>query len=325
MIDQGLILGHIVSENGLEVDKAKIDVIKSLPYPRSVREVRSFLGHAGFYKRFIKDFSKISRPLCELLHKDVEFVFSKECKQAFDTLKEMLVTSQVIQPPDWNLPFHIMCDASNHAVGAVLGQRKDKVSCMIYYASKFLDPAQRNYSTTEKELLAIVFALNKFRQYLHGTKVIVFSNHAALKYLMTKKDAKPRLIRWVLLLQEFDLEIRDKSGKHNLVADHLSRFINNDEPMPLNDMFLDENLFAAQVTTPWYADIVNYLITNNFPSDLSRARKERSKKESRHYVWDEPYLWKYGANQIIRRCVDMSEVPSILDFCHAQACGGHFG
>ncbi|KAK1427528.1 hypothetical protein QVD17_16215 [Tagetes erecta] len=325
MVDQGLILGHIVSEKGIEVDKAKIDVIKTLPYPKSVREVRSFLGHAGFYRRFIKDFSKISQPLCELLQKDVEFIFSKECEKAFDTLKDMLVTSPIIQPPDWNIPFEIMCDASNYAVGAVLGQRKDKVPYVIYYASKTLDTAQRNYSTTEKELLAIVFALDKFRQYLLGTKVIVYSDHAALKYLMTKKDAKPRLIRWVLLLQEFDLEIRDKSGKHNLVADHLSRIINNDEPIPLSDQFPDENLFAMQITAPWYADIVNYLITNTFPSDLSRAQKEKIKKEAKHYVWDEPYLWKYGADQVIRRCVDLSEVPAILDFCHSQACGGHFG
>ena len=194
MVDQGLILGHIVSSKGLEVDKAKIDVIKTLPYPNSVREVRSFLGHAGFYRRFIKDFSKISRPMCHLLEKDVEFEFSDECKKAFDTIRALLISTPVIQPPDWSLPFEIMCDASNHSVGAVLGQRKDRVPHVIYYASKALNAAQKNYTTTEKELLAIVYALDKFRQYLLGTKVIVFSDHAAIRYLMTKKDAKPRLI-----------------------------------------------------------------------------------------------------------------------------------
>ncbi|KAI3782657.1 hypothetical protein L2E82_12710 [Cichorium intybus] len=325
MVDQGLILGHVVSAKGLEVDKAKIDVIKTLPYPKCVREVRSFLGHAGFYRRFIKDFSKISRPMCELLQKDVEFEFSNACKQSFETLKNLLVSTPIIQPPDWSLPFEIMCDASNHAVGAVLGQKKDKVPHVIYYASKTLDPTQSNYSTTEKELLAIIFALEKFRQYLLGTKVIVFSDHAALKYLMTKKDAKPRLIRWVLLLQEFDLEIRDKSGKQNLVADHLSRIINNEEPTPLNDSFPDEQLLTNQTITPWYADMVNYLVTKNFPSDYTRAQKDKLKKDSKHYVWDKPYLWKFCPDQIIRRCVDLREVHSILNFCHAEACGGHFG
>ncbi|GJT45219.1 DNA-directed DNA polymerase [Tanacetum coccineum] len=231
MVDQGNILGHIVSAKGLEVDKAKIDVIKSLPYPKNVREVRSFLGHAGFYRRFIKDFSKTSQPLCKLLQKDVVFEFNDDCKIAFDKLKELLTSSPIIQPPDWNLPFEIMSDASNYAVGAVLGQRVGKSAHVIYYASRTLDSAQCNYSTTEKELLAIVFALEKFCSYLLGTKVIVYCDHAALKYLLAKKEAKPRLIRWILLLQEFNLEIRDKKGSKNLVADHLSRVMIKEEPL----------------------------------------------------------------------------------------------
>ncbi|KAI3690179.1 hypothetical protein L2E82_48154 [Cichorium intybus] len=324
MVDQGLILGHIVSSKGLEVDKAKIDVIQSLPYPTCIREVRSFLGHAGFYRRFIKEFSKIARPMCELLQKDVDFEFSEACKTAFDQLKEMLITAPILQSPDWSLPFEIMCDASNHAVGAVLGQRKEKVPHVIYYASKTLDNAQSNYSTTEKELLAIVFALEKFRQYLLGSKVIIFSDHAALRYLLAKKDSKPRLIRWILLLQEFDLEIKDKSGKQNLVADHLSRIIAPEDSTPIRDTFPDEHLFATKVA-PWYADLVNYLVTKEFPQDVTRWQKDKIKKEAKRYVWDEPYLWKYCADQVIRRCVDQSEVQSILTFCHSYACGGHFG
>ncbi|KAL0299965.1 UNVERIFIED_CONTAM: Retrovirus-related Pol polyprotein from transposon.6 [Sesamum angustifolium] len=130
-----------------------------------------------------------------------------------------------------------MCDASNHAIGAVLGQRIGKEPHVIYYASRMLDNTQSNYTTTEKELLAVVFALEKFRHYLLGTKVVVFSDHAALKYLLSKKEAKPRLIRWILLLQEFDLTIKDKKGAENLVADHLSRLVTNNDPSPLNDEF----------------------------------------------------------------------------------------
>ncbi|XP_021800761.1 uncharacterized protein LOC110745017, partial [Prunus avium] len=184
MVSHGLVLGHIISEKGIEVDKSKVELVSSLPLPTTVREVRSFLGHAAFYRRFIKDFSRISRPLCSLLQKDATFDMNEECVVAFNKLKELLSTAPVIMPPDWSLPFELMCDASDYAVGAVLGQRVNKVPHVIYYASRTLNDAQLNYSTTEKELLAVVFALEKFRSYLIGTKIIVFSDHAALKYLM---------------------------------------------------------------------------------------------------------------------------------------------
>ncbi|CAN6716373.1 unnamed protein product [Malus baccata var. baccata] len=204
MVKQGIVLGHIVSEKGIEVDKSKIDLVRHLPSPTSVREVRSFLGHAGFYRRFIKDFSKMSNPFCRLLQKDVPFQFDEECESAFKQLKEKLTSTPIIVPPDWTLPFELMCDASDYALGAVLGQRKDKQPHVIYYASRTLNDAQLNYSTTKKELLAVVFALYTMPL---GLSVIVYTDHAALKYLLTKKEAKPRLIRWMLLLQEFDIEI----------------------------------------------------------------------------------------------------------------------
>ncbi|CAN6691851.1 unnamed protein product [Malus baccata var. baccata] len=247
MVKQGIVLGHIISEKGIEVDKSKIDLVRHLPSPTSVREVRSFLGHAGFYRRFIKDFSKIAQPLCRLLQKEVAFEFTKECTESFKQLKELLTTAPIIVPPDWSLPFELMCDASDYALGAVLGQRKDKRPHVIYYASRTLNDAQLNYSTTEKELLAVVFALDKFQSYLIGTKVIFFTDHAALKYLLTKKEAKPRLIRWILLLQEFDIEIRDKKGSENVVADHLSRMVHNEELVPILETFPDEQLLSIKV------------------------------------------------------------------------------
>ncbi|KAM2142317.1 hypothetical protein ACFX1Q_008481 [Malus domestica] len=184
---------------------------------------------------------------------DVTFDMNEECVVAFNKLKELLSTAPVIMPPDWSLPFELMCDASDYDVGAVLGQRVNKVSYVIYYASQTLNDAQLNYLTKEKELLAVVFALEKFRSYLIGTKVIVFSDHAALKYLLTKKDAKPRLIRWILLFQEFDLEIKDKKGSENVVADHLSRLVHSnteEDLIPLRESFPDEQLFSLKITDP---------------------------------------------------------------------------
>ena len=264
MVEQGIVLGHVVSSRGIEVDKAKVEVIQSLPYPTNVREVRSFLGHAGFYRRFIRDFSRIASPLCELLKKEADFDFGEVCKKAFDELKLHLTTAPIIKAPDWALPFEIMCDASDYAVGAVLGQKNGNASHVIHYASMTLNEAQRNYYTTEKELLAVVFALEKFRSYLLGTKVIVYTDHAALRYLLTKKEAKPRLIRWILLLSEFNIEIKDKKGAKNVVADHLSRLVHEEmscpKSSPIQEEFPDDTLFAIKVVKPWYAHLVNFLV-----------------------------------------------------------------
>ncbi|RDY08510.1 Retrovirus-related Pol polyprotein, partial [Mucuna pruriens] len=257
MVTEGIVLGHLVSNRGIEVDKAKIDIITSLPNPASVREVRSFLGHAG----------------------------------------------------------------------AVLGQRArvGQPVHVIAYASKTMDSAQQNYTTTEKELLAIVFALDKFRSYLLGSKIVVFSDHAALRYLLKKPDAKPRLIRWMLLLQEFDLEIRDKKGAENSVADHLSRIERESEQLPIRDEFPDEQLLHLKTATPWFADICNFVATSQFPPEASRTYKEKIRSDAKYYVWDDPYLWRLCSDKIIRRCIPDTEIKSVLHFCHSAPGGGHYG
>ncbi|GJQ90952.1 reverse transcriptase domain-containing protein [Tanacetum coccineum] len=163
MVKEGIVLGHKISKNGIEVDKAKVDVIAKLPHPTTVKGIRSFLGHAGFYRRFIQDFSKIARPMTRLLEKDTPFFFSKECIEAFQTLKKKLTEAPILVAPDWDLPFELMCDASDFAIGAVLGQRKTKHFQPIHYASKTMTDAQAHYTTTEKELLAVVYAFEKFR------------------------------------------------------------------------------------------------------------------------------------------------------------------
>ncbi|RVW78206.1 Retrovirus-related Pol polyprotein from transposon 17.6 [Vitis vinifera] len=193
--------GHIISKNGIEVDKAKVELIVKMPSPTNVKGIRQFLGHVGFYRRFIKDFSKISKPLCELLVKNVKFVWDEKYQKSFEELKQFLTTAPIVRALNWKLPFEVMCDASDFAMGAVLGQREDGKPYVIYYASKTLNEAQRNYTTTEKELLAVVFALDKFRAYLVGSFIVVFTDHSALKYLLTKQDAKAILKRWILLLQ----------------------------------------------------------------------------------------------------------------------------
>ncbi|GJS25289.1 reverse transcriptase domain-containing protein [Tanacetum coccineum] len=247
---------HKISKSGIEVDRAKVDVIAKLPHPTTVKGVRSFLGHAGFYRRFIQDFSKISRPITHLLEKDTPFVFSQDCINAFETLKKKLTEAPILVVPDWNLPFELMCDASDYAIGAVLGQRKTKHFQPIHYASKMMTEAQIHYTTTEKEMLVVVYAFEKFWPYLVLSKSIVYTDHSALKYLMNKQDAKPRLLRWVLLLQEFDITILDKKGSENLAADHLSKLKNPHkdvlENKDINEHFPLETLgVISHGSTPW--------------------------------------------------------------------------
>lgn len=335
MVQEGIVLGHKVSKDGIEVDKAKIDVIDKLPPPTSVNGIRSFLGYAGFYRRFIKDFSKVAKPLCSLLEHDKPFYFDKECHQAFGELKKALITAPVIISPNWTLPFELMCDASDHSVGAVLGQIKDKVFHSIYYASKTLTKTQINYTTIEKELLAVVFAFDKFRAYLVGTRVTVYTDHTAIRYLISKKDVKPRLIRWILLLQEFDLESKDRKGTENQVADHLSRLEADTSTLTRKDItetFHDEQLLVVQQAqmlqqseSPWYADFANYLVSGLLPPELKFQEKNKFLYNLRSYQWDDPHLYKLCPDQVIRRCAAEGEILHIFEACHAAAYGGHFG
>nr|GEX49445.1 hypothetical protein [Tanacetum cinerariifolium] len=220
---EGIVLGHKISKKGIKVDKAKIKVISKLPHLTTVKGIRSFLGHAGFYQRFIKDFSKISRPMTHLLEKNTPFVFSNDCIQTFRTLKEKLTEAPILIAPNWDQPFELMCDPSDFTVGAVIGQRIKKHFRTIHYVSKMMTEAEAYYTTTEKEMLVVVYAFEKFCSYLIMNKSIVYNDHSALKYLFAKKDAKSRLLRWILLLQEFDFKVVDTKVAENYAADHLSR------------------------------------------------------------------------------------------------------
>nr|GEX61445.1 reverse transcriptase domain-containing protein [Tanacetum cinerariifolium] len=288
----------IISKNGLEVDRAKVYVIAKLPHLTTVKGVRSFLGH--------------------------------DCIDAFETLKKKLTEASILVVLDWNLPFKLMCDASDFTIGAVLGQHKTKYFQPIHYSSKTMTEAQIHYTTTEKEMLAVVYAFEKFRPYLVLSKSIVYTDHSALKYLLSKQDAKLRLIRWVLLLQEFDIIIRYKKGTENLAADHLSRLENPHkdvfENKDINENFPLETLGKiSSGSSPWFADFANFHEGNFIVKGMSSQQKKKFFKDVKHYFWDDPYLFRICADQIIRRCVHGKEAIDILKACHEGPTGGHHG
>ncbi|RVW69122.1 Retrovirus-related Pol polyprotein from transposon 17.6 [Vitis vinifera] len=262
-VHQGIVLGHIISEKGIEVDKAKVELIAKLPSPTTVKGVRQFLGHAGFYMRFIQDFSKLSRPLCELLAKDAKFVWDERCQKSFDQLKQFLTTTPIVRTPNWQLPFEVMCDASDFAIGVVLGQREDGKPYVIYYASKTLNEAQE---TTQ---------------------------------LQRKNYAKARLIRWILLLQEFDLQIRDKKGVENVVADHLSRKL----------------LGMHILLTIW--------LLVKFQENGKRKTGSTSLQRFMLIIGRaHPFQVLYRSDH--KEVCPEEEQQGILSHCHENACGGHF-
>ncbi|GJU36569.1 reverse transcriptase domain-containing protein [Tanacetum coccineum] len=261
-----IVLGRKVSKAGLEVDKAKIDLISKLPPPTNI--------------------------------KDTTFEFNGECHNAFKLLKEKLTYAPVIIILNWNLTSELMCDASDSAVGAILGQKDGKNFHPIYFASKTLNAAQQNYTITEKELMAV------------------------------KQDAKLRLIRWILLLQEFDIEIKDRKGTKNVAADQLSR-IENDETSDdseVDDNFPGETLMEINTKNePWFADFENYLVSDIIHKGMTYQQKNKVFFDLKHYFWEEPYLFKVCSNGMIRRCVSGPETRTILDQCHHGPTGGHYG
>ncbi|GJT99670.1 reverse transcriptase domain-containing protein [Tanacetum coccineum] len=300
MVKEGIVLGHKISKSGIEVDRAKVEVIAKLPHPTTV--------------------------------KDSIFLLRRVYRNPLINLKQKLTEASILIAPDWDLPFELMCDASDFAIRAVVGQRKNKHFQPIHYASKTMTEAQAYYTMTKKELLAIVYAFEKFRSYLVLSKSIVYTDHSAIKYLFAKKDAKARLMRWILLLQEFDVEIRDKKGAENLAADHLSRLENphqNEfENKEITETFPLETLGSVALrddSTPWFADFANYHAGNFIVKGMSTQQKNKFFKDVKHYFWDDPFLFKICADQVIRRCVSGQEAFDILKACHSGPTGGHYG
>ncbi|KAL0552300.1 hypothetical protein IC582_011408 [Cucumis melo] len=236
-------LGHVVSKAGVSVDPAKIEAVTGWTRPSTVSEVRSFLGLAGYYRRFVENFSRIATPLTQLTRKGAPFVWSKACEDSFQTLKQKLVTAPVLTVPDGSGSFVIYSDASKKGLGCVLMQQGKVVA----YASRQLKSHEQNYPTHDLELAAVVFALKIWRHYLYGEKIQIFTDHKSLKYFFTQKELNMRQRRWLELVKDYDCEILYHPGKANVVADALSRKVSHSAALITRQAPLHRDLERAEI------------------------------------------------------------------------------
>ena len=274
----GRLLGHIVGKAGIVVDLDKISLIVNFPKPTIVKQVRSYLGLCSYYRRAIKSFAEIASPLTKLLKKlgvGASPIWAPNCEEAFLALKEKLSTTPVFIPPNWNKPFRVYVDASNMALGCVLSQKDDKnFDHPIYFASRQLIADEKNYTTTERKALGMIFAVQKFRHCLLGYPFFFYVNHDALKYLINKLELSGRLACWILLLQEFNFTVVVRPGESHGNANHISRLepLSPSQLEPLNDQLLDSTLFEVDVIHSEYADILTFLQTNRMPENYNLAQ-----------------------------------------------------
>ena len=242
-----MFLGYKISDTGISIDDSRTQAIKTYPKPTKSKHVKQFLGLAGFYRHFIKNYADIVEPLNRLTRKNVKFIWDDECKKAFNKLIELLASKPILAYPNFNEKFYLSTDASQVGIGAVLGQKDAKgFEKVVHYASRSLNTAERNYSTIERELLAIIYATDKFKYYLYGKKFTIITDHNPLVYLNNITLASERLTRWRLKLAEYDFDIVYRKGKANANADAMSRVDPNDQQDPIKDNI--ETLFNISET-----------------------------------------------------------------------------
>lgn len=323
-------LGHIVTTEGIQTDPSKVSAIAELPAPRNVKQVQSFVSSCSWYRRFIPNFAKIAKPLTDLTKKKLQWTWGQDQQNAFDELKRLITSAPCLAPADDSLPFFLYTDASNYAIGAMLCQKTDDKGCRaIEYASRLLLPAERNYSTTEREALAIVWAMERFRGYIECNHVTVMTDHQALKWLMNIKSPQGRLARWALKIQGYDAEIAYISGSENDVADMLSR-----PPVP-DDVLVEisalevsfesasvANLRAQQLADPEIAKIITVLEASSPPPI------EFDRWTGRGFILSQGILFKCSSDDELEdpQLYAPKEMrPQILKDCHNNDTSGHLG
>lgn len=322
-------LGHIITPEGIKADPDKIKAISELPAPKNLKRLISFLQTASWYRRFIRNFAEIARPLTNLTKKNMTWKWEQPQEAAFITLKKALTTAPVLKQLDSNLRYIIKTDASNYAIGAALVQGEGDEEHPIEYASRLLTPAERNYTVTEKEALAIVWAVTKFRGYIEGTKFLTITDHQPLKWLLNLKSPTGRLARWALQLQPYEFDIKYTPGRTNVLADGLSRppCENHSESCEICHVEIDlpkrgeKNIRDEQIKDETLNSIIQALEENVNTENYIQSSK-------RGYLMHKGVLYRFTPDQEddnAKLVVPRHEVPNVLKQFHDTQTSGHYG
>lgn len=307
-------LGYIIDKKGLRTDPEKVAAILNFPRPRNYTELKRFIGLASWYRRFVENFSIIAAPLHDLTkgRKNKRLVWTSEAESAFVKLKTLLTSTPVITCPDYSKPFFIQCDASNNGIGAVLCQKNEDGEQPIAYLSRKLNDRERKYSTSERELLSMVYAIEKFRPYVDGVHFTVLTDHSALQWLHKMKDPHGRLARWAMKLQQFSYDIVHRPGKTHTVPDALSRGIDDDTTIEINTIDILE-----KHKDKWYRSKVRNVLKQKEPSEWRVSNNLLYKRIILSQFPNATHDWKLYVPEALR--------PKVLKECHDDNTAGHLG